>query len=79
MALNEEKEMNEQKPRKQSTGLHRQLIGRFKRTDDVGQLVDELIAENKKMRENLHKLHDTAAKLRVTIAKSKKLIADWEC
>lgn len=49
------------------------------RTDDIGQLIDEFIAENKKARENMRKLADAAAKLHATINKSKKLIADWEC
>lgn len=41
--------------------------------------IDELIANLKQAREQLAQMRDAAAKLRATINKSKKLIADWEC
>ncbi|MBF1762628.1 MAG: hypothetical protein HXP18_01640 [Veillonella sp.] len=41
--------------------------------------IDELIANLKQAREQLAQMRDAATKLRATIAKSKKLIADWEC
>lgn len=41
--------------------------------------IDELITNLKQAREQLAQMRDAAAKLRATIAKSKKLIADWEC
>ena len=41
--------------------------------------IDELITNLKQAREQLAQMRDAAAKLRATINKSKKLIADWEC
>lgn len=41
--------------------------------------IDELITNLKQTREQLSRMRDAAAKLRATINKSKKLIADWEC
>ena len=41
--------------------------------------IDELEANIKQIREQMTQLRDAAANLRATIAKSKKLIADWEC
>nr|DAS50821.1 MAG TPA: hypothetical protein [Caudoviricetes sp.] len=41
--------------------------------------IDELITNLKQAREQLAQMRDAADKLRATIAKSKKLIADWEC
>lgn len=41
--------------------------------------IKELEANIKQIREQMAQLRDAAANLRATIAKSKKLIADWEC
>lgn len=41
--------------------------------------IRELEANIKQIREQMTQLRDAAANLRATIAKSKKLIADWEC
>lgn len=41
--------------------------------------IDELIVNLKQAREQLAQMRNATAKLRATINKSKKLIADWEC
>lgn len=74
LSLKEEMEMNEQKPRKIGDLMHK----RFKH-DDIGRQIDELNENIRQLNAEWEQMREAAAKLRATIAKSKKLIADWEC
>lgn len=92
MILKEEKEMNSKiqqtaKPHA-SADLGRKLGDLLKESPEkldrmtervIEKDIDELIANLKQAREQLSQMRDAAAKLRATIVKSKKLIADWEC
>lgn len=65
MTRKEEPKMNEPKP--------------LKRSSNVDQDIGQLIMKAEQLTETLRQMRDTADKLRATVAKSKKLIADWEC
>lgn len=92
MTLKEEKEMNSKiqqtaKPHA-SADLGRKLGDLLKESPEklnrmtervIEKDIDELITNLKQAREQLAQMRDAAAKLRATINKSKKLIADWEC
>lgn len=69
-----EMEMNEQKPRKLGD-----LMPKLSKHDDIGRQIDELNENIRQLNVEWEKMRDAAAKLRATINKSKKLIADWEC
>ena len=47
--------------------------------DSIDKQIEELIIENRRLNARFEQMREAAAKLRATIAKSKKLIADWEC
>lgn len=88
MTLKEEKEMNSKiqqtAKRAVSADLGRKLGDLLKMPPAINDRaiendIDELIANLKQAREQLAQMRDVAAKLRATINKSKKLIADWEC
>ena len=92
MTLKEEEEMNSKiqqtaKPHA-SADLGRKLSDLLKEPPEkldrmtervIEKDIDELITNLKQAREQLAQMRDAAAKLRATINKSKKLIADWEC
>lgn len=92
LVLNEETEMNSkiqqiEKP-VVSADLGRKLGDLLKESPEklnrmtervIEKDIDELITNLKQAREQLAQMRDAAAKLRATINKSKKLIADWEC
>lgn len=73
LLLKEEKEMTENKPRKLGN------LMKAPKQQPIKSQIDELTANLKATEEEMHQLREAAAKLRKTIAKSKKLIADWEC
>ena len=62
-----EKEMAENKQPKPS------------KRDDIGRQIEELNENIRQLNAEWEQMREAAAKLRATIAKSKKLIADWEC
>lgn len=77
LVVNEETEMNSKiqqtaKPRASAD------LGRMSERT-IEKDIDELITNLKQACEQLAQMRDAAAKLRATINKSKKLIADWEC
>jgi hypothetical protein len=74
MTLKKEKEMIENKPRKLGD-----LMPKPSKRDDIDHQIDELNENIRQLNVEWKKMRDAAAKLRATIAKSKKLIADWEC
>lgn len=81
LVLNEEKEMND---KIQQTAKPRKLGDLLRECPTFSDCVikndiKELEANIKQIREQMAQLRDAAANLRATIAKSKKLIADWEC
>lgn len=93
MTLKEEREMSSKIQQTKakpvvSADLGRKLGGLLKESPEkldrmtervIEKDIDELITNLKQAREQLVQMRDAAAKLRATIAKSKKLIADWEC
>jgi protein-arginine kinase activator protein McsA len=72
--MTEETEMNERKPRKLGD-----LMPKLSKRDDISRQIDELNENIRQLNVEWEKMREAAAKLRATIAKSKKLIADWEC
>lgn len=66
--------MTENKPRKLGD-----LLPKQSKHDSIEKQIDTLLSDIREQSENLRQLRDAAAKLRATINKSKKLIADWEC
>lgn len=66
--------MTENKPRKLGD-----LLPKQSKHDSIEKQIDTMLSNIRKQAENLRQLRDAAAKLRATINKSKKLIADWEC
>lgn len=81
MVFKEEKEMNS---KIQQTAKPRKIGGLLRKLPTFSDCViendiKELEANIKQTREQMARLRDAAANLRATIAKSKKLIADWEC
>lgn len=47
--------------------------------DSIDKQIEELLTENRRLIGQFEQMREAASKLRATIAKSKKLIADWEC
>lgn len=47
--------------------------------ESIENQIDALIAENRRLIARFEQMREASAKLCATIAKSKKLIADWEC
>lgn len=81
MVFKEEKEMNS---KIQQTAKPRKIGDLLRKCPTFSDCViendiKELEANIKQIREQMAQLRDAAANLRATIAKSKKLIADWEC